>query len=246
MSDLESETTAIVDNREYYDRFSENYETRRHHGYHLFIDELQSGLVIPHARDHAVLEVGCGTGLILERVAPLAQRAVGIDLSDGMLEHSRRKGLDVVQASATDLPFEDRSFDVAYSFKVLSHVPELSVALSEMSRVIRPGGRVFAELYNRTSIRYLLRRIRGGHTVADGLHDNQVFVKFYSLREMLNNLPADLTLERIHGVRLFTTVPSMVSWPLIGGVLRSMERYAMSSWLARFGGFLVLECKKDD
>ena len=231
-----------IANRAYYDHFAKTYDEHRHDGYHLLIDDLESELVLPYARGRDVLEVGCGTGLILERVAEVARSHIGIDLSDEMLAHARARGLETRQASATELPFEDASFDVVYSFKVLSHVPDLRLALSEMARVTRPGGRVFIELYNRHSLRYLIRKLRGGAGIGGGVDDNQVFFRFYSPDEMRAHLPPELNVAKQHGVRLFTTLPSMIGWPVIGTALKAAERIGRSSHLARFGGFLVLEC----
>jgi SAM-dependent methyltransferase len=103
------------------------------------------------ATDH-VLDVGTGTGLVALRAAPLAEngRVVGIDHSSGMLEQAstkaRRSGLsDVVmfrQMDAEQLEFPDRSFDVVLSLYSLFHFPEPLVAVREMHRVLRSGGRV--------------------------------------------------------------------------------------------------------
>jgi ubiquinone/menaquinone biosynthesis C-methylase UbiE len=232
-----------IDNRAYYDQFAQNYEDHRHGGYHLLVDDLESALVLDEARGKDVLEVGCGTGLILRRVAEVARSHVGLDLSEGMLAKARARGLNVVQGSATELPFEDGSFDLSYSFKVLSHVPDLKKALREMARVTRPGGRVFAELYNKHSLRYVARRARGGSSIGGGLDDNQVYFRFYSPEAMQAQLPPSLKLVKMHGVRVFTPLPNMVSWPVIGRGLRWAERAAVSSPLARFGGFVVLECE---
>jgi ubiquinone/menaquinone biosynthesis C-methylase UbiE len=231
-----------VDNKSYYDNFAATYEDRRHGGYHLLVDDLESELVLPWAEGKDVLEVGCGTGLILDRVARVTDKAVGIDLSPGMLEHARARGLNVQEASATDLPFDDESFDVVYSFKVLAHVDPLETALAEIGRVLRPGGRAFIELYNKRSLRYLIRRLRGGSSVGGGMHDNQVYFRFHSQPEMEAALPTGLEVVRVHGVRLFTVMPSSVEWPLVGPILKRAERRGRSSPLGRFGGFLVLEC----
>ena len=90
----------------------------------------------------------------------LARRAVGIDLSPGMLRKARARGLDVVHGSVTDLPFGDGEFDLAYSFKVLAHVERIERALGEMARVVRPGGHVIAEFYNPWSLRGLIKRLK--------------------------------------------------------------------------------------
>ena len=55
--------------RAYYDEFSNWYERDRGHGYHALIDDLEVEIATPYARDGRVLEVGCGTGLILSRLA---------------------------------------------------------------------------------------------------------------------------------------------------------------------------------
>src|SRR5262249_23602754 len=111
-----------VKNRDYYDAFARTYERDRHHGYHALIDRLETDLALRYARGARVLEAGCGTGMILKEVAPHAREAVGVDLSPGMLQTARARGLRVMHASVTDLPFADGAFDVVYSFKVLAHV----------------------------------------------------------------------------------------------------------------------------
>ena len=136
-------------NRAYYDAFAARYEDHRGErdpgGYHDLLDELEADFVERFGGGREVLEVGCGTGLVLARIAGFARRAQGIDLSPGMLEKARARGLDVVEGSATALPFPDASFDVTCAFKVLAHIPDIERALSEMARVTRPRGTIIAE-----------------------------------------------------------------------------------------------------
>ena len=136
------------DARQYYDDFSDSYERGRGYGYHQMIDDLEVEVTAPYARDARVLELGCGTGLILARIAEFAEEAVGIDLSEGMAQRARDRGLDVRIGSVCDLPFEDDRFDLTYSFKVLAHVPDIEAAIREAARVTRPepnrGGHLHA------------------------------------------------------------------------------------------------------
>ena len=81
-------TDSDTRSRAYYDDFSKRYERERHHGYHALLDELELDVALPLAEGREVLEVGCGTGLILSRLAGVARRAEGIDLSPGMLDAS--------------------------------------------------------------------------------------------------------------------------------------------------------------
>src|SRR3954471_24457885 len=82
--------------RTYYDEFSKSYERHRRpndaDGYHALVDDLEIDLCARYGTGRDILECGCGTGLILERLAELARRAVGIDLSPGMLELARSRG----------------------------------------------------------------------------------------------------------------------------------------------------------
>jgi ubiquinone/menaquinone biosynthesis C-methylase UbiE len=93
-----------------------------------------------------VLEVGCGTGVLLQRLASHGD-AVGVDLSAGMLNKAaarlgKRGAGKLVRADAQRLPFKDASFDSTVSTFALTAVPDLDVALAEMLRVIRDGGRL--------------------------------------------------------------------------------------------------------
>ena len=98
-----------------------------------------------------VLEIGVGTGLSFAHY-PAVDELVGVDPSEPMLRRARRRaaelGRDValVEAPAEALPFEDESFDTVVSLAVLCTVADPQRALSEISRVLRPGGRfVFLE-----------------------------------------------------------------------------------------------------
>src|SRR3954465_13744416 len=161
---------AQLDNRAYSDDFAGWYENERHLPYHRMLDDLEVDLVERYAYGKAVLEVGCGTGLILDRVARFARSAVGIDLSAGMLVKAQQRGLRVAQASATALPIATASVDVAYSFNVLAHIPDIQGALREMARVVRPGGWVLAEFYNARSLRRLVKAIKPPSAVSDTNH----------------------------------------------------------------------------
>jgi len=84
------------------------------------------------------LDVGCGTGLATEAVAELGWSAVGVDLSEDMLETARGRGLEVVHGSATELPFDDAIFDAAVSSQTHIDIDDFAAAMSETARVLRP------------------------------------------------------------------------------------------------------------
>jgi len=95
-----------------------------------------------------ILEVGVGTGINLA-LSPTEANVTGIDFSAEMLEKARdrmaRKGVTnarLLQMDATDLKFDDGSFDIVYAPYVISVVPDPVAVAREMYRVCRPGGRV--------------------------------------------------------------------------------------------------------
>lgn len=100
----------------------------------------------------AVLDVGCGTGVLArgaaDRVGP-AGRVVGLDLNEGMLTVARRLRPDITWqvGDAADLPFPDGTFDVVVCQSALMFFPDADRALAEMRRVTRPGGRVGVQVY---------------------------------------------------------------------------------------------------
>lgn len=96
-----------------------------------------------------VLDIGSGPGLLAYDMAVAVGsggRVCGVDISADMLEMARRRCSDMSwavfdQAEATELPFADSQFDAAASTQVYEYVPDVPLALRELFRVLRPGGR---------------------------------------------------------------------------------------------------------
>lgn len=93
------------------------------------------------------LDVGCGTGVLAQRLTRLGYKMSGIDPSEGMLEILRSRGPEVeaVAGSGTELPFAAASFDFVVSVAVMHHIaaPDaVAATLAEMVRVLRPCGRI--------------------------------------------------------------------------------------------------------
>jgi ubiquinone/menaquinone biosynthesis C-methylase UbiE len=95
------------------------------------------------------LDIGTGTGAILELLAPLCQHATGIDASRQMLaiarariEESGLKNAQVRHGDLFSLPFEDESVDLVTIHQVLHFLSDPGGALEEAGRVIKPGGRL--------------------------------------------------------------------------------------------------------
>jgi ubiquinone/menaquinone biosynthesis C-methylase UbiE len=101
-----------------------------------------------------VLDVGCGTGSLSFAVPEVANVAsvTGIDLTPGFVEFATSRNTDrrisFQRGDARALPFEDNSFDRAFSMLVLQFIPDGRRAVAEMKRVVRPGGAVTAAVWD--------------------------------------------------------------------------------------------------
>jgi len=99
-----------------------------------------------------VLDVATGTGYLAMALSPHVKEVIGIDITPGMLklavQAAREKGLDNIDNLVGDvehLPFRDSEFDVVTCRFSFHHFPGPRMSLSEMARVLRPGGRLVIE-----------------------------------------------------------------------------------------------------
>jgi malonyl-CoA O-methyltransferase len=127
-----------------------------------------------------ILDVGTGTGALLEqlRVQYPAARLAGVDIALNMcLKTQRKMGADghVVNGAAETLPFKTGMFDLVVSTSVLQWVGDLSAAIREMCRVVKPGGDIIIAYFCHGSLHELQRCFHevsgGGGPIMSRLHD---------------------------------------------------------------------------
>lgn len=238
----------IEETRAYYDDFAAAYEHKRRPndrgGYHALVDDLEIEIVERYGAGKDVLECGCGTGLLLERIAKFARHASGVDLSPGMLEKARARGLDVREASITTLPYDDESFDVTCSFKVLAHVEDIRGALAEMTRVTRTGGVVLAEFYNPFSFRALAKRVAPAGRISATKRESDVFTRFDAPWTLASLFPTNTRLEARWGVRIITPAAIVMRIPGLRAILPRLERRLAPTGASFLAGFHVAIARK--
>lgn len=115
------------------------------------------------AGNKTVLEIGCGNGADGVLFAKSGAIYTGVDLTEAAVEATRRhfailglNGIFQIE-NAESLSFDDESFDTVYSYGVLHHTPNPAAALSEVHRVLKPGGRAIIMLYHKRSFNYYAR-----------------------------------------------------------------------------------------
>ncbi len=103
-------------------------------------------LLGPFTGDEAALDAGCGTGALAFALAPFVAEVVGVDPNLEYLEAGREAAPGNVRFAEGDvmsLPFDYAAFDIACCHRVLHHVRRPELAVSELARVTRPGGKLF-------------------------------------------------------------------------------------------------------
>ena len=98
-------------------------------------------------REWTVGDLGCGTGTVSAALAPFVARVVAVDSSAAMVQAAKKRlqgfdNVDLRRGELEALPIDDARLDAATLMLVLHHVPEPERALGEVSRVLKPGGRV--------------------------------------------------------------------------------------------------------
>src|SRR5581483_6153114 len=107
----------------------------------------RASFVLAHYPPGKGLDVGCGTGVLAERLAGAGFEMTGVDPSEGMLDVMRRRtpAVQGITASGTSLPFDDETFDLVLTVAVMHHIADpadVRQTVSEMVRVAKPEGRI--------------------------------------------------------------------------------------------------------
>lgn len=225
---------------------------------------------------HPVLDIGCGDG----HFASVAYREpldVGLDLLDRDLNEAatRRPAvyLDLVKASATKMPFPDGAFGTVVSNCVIEHIPDVDATISEIARVLRPGGTFATTLPSEHYPEYLL-----GATVARrvGLNSlGRAYGNFFNTishhhhvdppevwRQRLDDVGLDMVehhyyfspaAHRTFDLAHYIGVPNLISKRLLGNwVLHPLQTKPLERWYRRYydeplpdaGAYQFVRCVK--
>jgi len=153
------------------------------------INPLRLDWIAGHARleGSAVLDVGCGGGILAEAMARRGATVTGIDLSEKALKVAElhllesRLAVSYQGISAEDLAARrPESFDVVTCMELLEHVPDPAAMVAACARLVRPGGQVFFSTINRNPKAYLFAVIGAEYVLGllpRGTHDYARFIR---------------------------------------------------------------------
>lgn len=215
------------------------------------------------AEGKKVLEVGVGLGADHQCFAEAGAELFGIDLTERAVNHSRRRlelfglssTLSVGDAEALDFP--DECFDIVYSWGVLHHSPDTSKAISEVYRVLKPGGVAKIMIYHKWSmigamlwLRYALLAGRPWRSLRSvyAEHLESPGTKAYSRTEALELLDAfsevKITTPLGHGDLLESDVGQRHRGVALTLAKKLWPRWFIRRFLPGAGLFMLIEAGK--
>lgn len=186
--------------------------------------------------DSLVLDIGCGPGLVIERLYSNDTELVGLDCSLEMAQRafarSQRGGLpsQFVVGSVERIPFTDETFDVAFCVNCLEFVEHRTEAFAEIARILRPGGQAIVGVLNRSSFWELTRRMR--HPFSRQPYYQGRFFKPREIKQLC--IEAGLVVEELKTAVHF---PPIAPGPL-SGVYDRIDRWSQAHSVT--GGGVIL------
>jgi ubiquinone/menaquinone biosynthesis C-methylase UbiE/uncharacterized protein YbaR (Trm112 family) len=202
-------------------------------------------------RNHALLDLGCGTGRVTLALADKAQTTVGMDFSFASLKVFEKrippdwKGrVHLVQGDAFHLPLRNKIFHQVVSNGVFEHLPGLlenKGPVLEAARVLVDHGVFVFSIYNYSALRAFMARLLptltyGAGYHREGFHAGKIYFRRYRWQEIQDLLEAAFEVEHIGGMRI---IPKEVL-KRGGQIALSLERVLQSSAVSSSLGYYLL------
>jgi len=211
------------------------------------VDRNRLELLARHIRPgERVLQVDCGPGWLPEMMIARGAQVVATDLSHVAVERARARGVDARQfdIDGGPLPFATDAFDVVVSDSQLEHRFDYEHALDEMTRVLRPGGRLILLLPNTAHWRVRLWLLRGRFPYVANTPTDPLHLRFFTLPDARALLARrGLTIEQADGSASLWVRGFYPAWLGRGLAARLYARLARR-WPALFARDFILVARK--
>ena len=155
----------------------------------------------------AVLDIGCGGGILAESLTKLGAKVTAIDLSDGPLNvakiRAQKMNMDInyQKISSSELLDQKERFDVITCLEMLEHVPDPGEIVADCAKLLKPKGHVFFSTINR-NLKSMMLAIFGAEYILNilprGTHDYEKLIKPSELKQYIDE--ANLELKEIKGM----------------------------------------------
>lgn len=184
-------------------------------------------------QDRWILDVGCGIGTYVRKLRSLSEHVVGIDVDEDRVAEGGKSLSRLLVGEAESLPFPDQSFDVVLLNEVIEHVRDDAKSIADVTRILRPGGRVVIYAPNRLYLfethgiylrkRFIFRLIPFVNWLPDRLRNRFCpHVRAYTSRD-IRALFAGQPVRIIHHGYVYPGFDNVIARrPWIGRLLRSV------------------------
>jgi ubiquinone/menaquinone biosynthesis C-methylase UbiE len=186
--------------------------------------------------EEMILEAGSGTGRFSTQLIECANFFFAADISRKMLHRTRERisqqqytNFGLVETSIISLPFSESSFDAIFTVNVLNHVSDIDVALSELSRVLKIGGRFIISFANASSYylpaAYIINR-QGKALRKDVYSEWRAFSSFYRKLQM-SGLEIDEIRGNVH-------IPKWLDFPVARRLIAGLDLISRKGFLTKY------------
>lgn len=229
--------------------------------YEIYAPWMKNTFKFEQYKNRKVLEVGVGVGTDHLQFTKAGAILTGIDITPKSIELTKKNlelhghHSNLLVADAEDLPFEDNTFDVVYSFGVLHHIPNIQKAIDEIYRVLRTEGEAVITLYHKYSLFWIFvilyeMILKGGFlkkTIKQRLSEIEMggektrpLVNLYTKRD------ARRLFKKFNKIKIYSRhIGIGFSNRLINRILRiSLINRILELFSLKFGWYLIIEAKK--
>jgi len=234
----------------FYDEEADKYDTLRWRTQAgRFVNECQMNIISEFIHDinkKRVLEIGAGTGRFTEVLLNQDNHVTALDISNHMLDvlskklhsHARKNNLILQVGDARNTGFEDNQFDAVVTINALSHIPEYEKVLSEVSRILKPGGIFVFNVPNAHSVYFpfgIYVNLRKKAVLRD------VYTRWYNYKEIVDVLDTyALRVEALNGQLQIPTKSPDILVPVARWSCRLMK----SGCMAKYAPILFIKARK--
>jgi len=224
---------------EYFDKIAHRYDEWYKTKVGAYVDRTEKKLVFSmiKTKHGDALDLGCGTGNYTLELYKRGFQVVGVDISRRMLKIAQKKlpNVKFIKANAYSLPFEDNTFDLVLSVTMLEFIHEPEKVLSEVYRVLKPGGEAVMGTMNGKSMWFIFKRMKSLF-----VETAYRYARFYTPKE-LENLMKNAGFKETES-RGIIYLPSF--FPFVNISERLDEKF--SDKLKNLGAFIVVRGVKGD
>ncbi|RLF84357.1 ubiquinone biosynthesis protein UbiE [Thermococci archaeon] len=224
---------------EYFDKIAHRYDEWYKTKVGGYVDKTEKKLVFSmiKTKHGNALDLGCGTGNYTLELYKRGFQVVGVDISRRMLKIAQKKlpNVKFIKANAYSLPFEDNTFDLVLSVTMLEFIHEPEKVLSEVYRVLKPGGEAVIGTMNGKSMWFIFKRMKSLF-----VETAYRYARFYTPKE-LENLMKNAGFKETES-RGIIYLPSF--FPFVNISERLDEKF--SDKLKNLGAFIVARGVKGD